>query len=185
MSNTQSDRLRSLLEPLAVQVGLDLEEIQVSQAGKRRRLQVVLDADEGVSLDAVAELSREFGTALDESDVMGDGEYVLEVGSPGVDRPLTHPRHWRRAVGRLVHARLVDGVPGGEVTGRVLESDDDGVADGGVLLEIPPAKGRGKPAERRLAYTEIAKARVQVEFSRKEDKQSDASAEGDEMKEEA
>ncbi|WP_037572345.1 ribosome maturation factor RimP [Phaeacidiphilus oryzae] len=183
MSNTQSDRLRALLEPLTAEAGLDLEEIQVSQAGKRRRLQVVVDGDEGVSLDTVAELSREFGKALDESDAMGDGEYVLEVGSPGVDRPLTRPRHWRRAVGRLVEARLADGVPGGEAVGRVLESDE--AEDGGVLLEIPPVKGRGKPSERRLAYAEIARARVQVEFNRKEDKKSDASDEGDEKKEEA
>jgi ribosome maturation factor RimP len=166
MSTTQNDRLRALLEPLAAKAGLDVEEVRVTQAGSRRQLQVVVDGDEGVSLDTVAELSREFGEALDDTDAMGGAAYVLEVGSPGVDRPLTHPRHWRRAAGRLVKAQLA---AGGEVTGRVLAADEEG-AD----LEIPPAKGKGGPAARRLAYAEVAKARVQVEFNRRND---DASVE--------
>jgi ribosome maturation factor RimP len=162
MSTTQNDRLRTLLEPLAAKAGLDLEEVRVTQSGSRRQLQVVVDGDEGVSLDVVAELSREFGQLLDDTDAMGGAAYVLEVGSPGVDRPLTQPRHWRRAVGRLVKAQL--GV-GGEVTGRVRAADEEG-AD----LEVPAAKGKGKgkPVERRLAYAEVAKARVQVEFNRKD-----------------
>lgn len=166
MSTTQNDRLRALLEPLAAKAGLDVEEVRVTQAGSRRQLQVVVDGDEGVSLDTVAELSREFGEALDDTDAMGGAAYVLEVGSPGVDRPLTHPRHWRRAVGRLVKAQLA---AGGEVTGRVLAADEEG-AD----LELPPVKGKGGPSVRRLAYAEVAKARVQVEFNRRND---DASVE--------
>ncbi|MEY9969203.1 ribosome maturation factor RimP [Streptacidiphilus sp. MAP12-16] len=162
MSTTLNDRLHVLLEPLAVTAGVDLEEVTLSKVGGRRVLDVTLDADGGVDLDTVAELSRAFGEALDGPEgtaVLGDGEYRLEVGSPGVDRLLTLPRHWHRARTRLVKAQLG---AGGEVTGRVLESDEDGV-----LLEIPPVKGRGKATERRLAYAEIAKARVQVEFNRK------------------
>ncbi|MEY9849762.1 ribosome maturation factor RimP [Streptacidiphilus sp. MAP5-3] len=160
MSTTQNDRLHGLLEPLAAKAGADLEEVRLGKVGGRRVLEVVVDADGGVDLDAVAELSRVFGEALDASDLMGDGEYRLEVGSPGVDRPLTQPRHWRRATTRLVKVQLTAGA---EVTGRVLESDDEGV-----LLEIPPVKGRGKATERRLAFAEIAKARVQIEFNRKD-----------------
>ncbi|MBF9073836.1 ribosome maturation factor RimP [Streptacidiphilus fuscans] len=160
MSTTQNDRLHELLEPLAAKAGADLEEVRLGKVGGRRVLEVVVDADGGVDLDAVAELSRVFGEALDASDLMGDGEYRLEVGSPGVDRPLTQPRHWRRATTRLVKVQLTTGA---EVTGRVLESDDEGV-----LLEIPPVKGRGKATERRLAFTEVAKARVQIEFNRKD-----------------
>jgi len=179
MSNPPNDRLRALLEPLAVKAGFDLEEVKVTQAGKRRRLEIAVDGDEGVSLDEVAELSRVFGEALDESDVMGGAPYVLEVGSPGVDRPLTHPRHWRRAVGRLVKAQLAEG---GEVTGRVLEAGEDGV-----LLLVPPVKGRGKAAERRVEYAEIARARVEIEFNRKDGsgdvedvaEEDDASVEGE------
>lgn len=160
MSTTLNDRLHELLEPLAAKAGVDLEEVKVARIGGSRVLEVVVDADGGVDLDTVAEVSREFGEALDATDLMGEAEYRLEVGSPGAERPLTQPRHWRRAATRLVKAQLA---AGGEVTGRVVESDDEGV-----LLEIPPVKGRGKATERRLAFTEIAKARVQVEFNRKD-----------------
>src|SRR6476660_7060047 len=106
MSTTQTDRLRGLLEPLAQAAGLDLEEIAVTPAGKRRMLRVVIDSDTGVQLDAVAELSREISAVLANSDVMGGVPYVLEVTSPGIDRPLTEPRHFARNTGRLVKAQL-------------------------------------------------------------------------------
>ncbi|MFC1421456.1 ribosome maturation factor RimP [Streptacidiphilus cavernicola] len=162
MSTTLNDRLHVLLEPLAAEAGVDLEEVALSKVGGRRVLDVVLDADGGVDLDTVAELSRAFGALLDGPEgtaVLGDGEYRLEVGSPGAERLLTQPRHWRRARTRLVKVQPAQGA---EFTGRVLESDEDGV-----LLEIPPVKGRGRAAERRIAFAEVAKARVQIEFNRK------------------
>ena len=173
MSNTLNDRLHVLLEPLAVEAGVDLEEVALSKVGGRRVLDVVLDADGGVDLDTVAELSRAFGALLDGPEgtaVLGDGEYRLEVGSPGAERLLTRPRHWRRARTRLVKVQPAQGA---ELTGRVLESDEDGV-----LLEIPPVKGRGKATERRLAFAGIAKARVQIEFNRKGVDDEDLSDEG-------
>jgi ribosome maturation factor RimP len=158
MSTTQSDRLRGLLEPLTAAAGLDLEEIRVTSAGRRRQLLVVVDSDEGIRLDAVAELSRQVSQALDESDAMGGAPYVLEVTSPGVDRPLSEPRHFRRNLGRLVTARLV---AGGELTARIT-----GVDDTGLDLEVPGVKGR-PPKPARLAFEEITVARVEVEFNRK------------------
>jgi ribosome maturation factor RimP len=158
MSTTQSERLRGLMEPLAGRRGLDLEEISVTPAGKRRVLRVVVDSDEGVELDTCAELSRAVSEVLDESDVMGGASYVLEVTSPGADRPLTEPRHFRRAAGRLIKAQLHEGAG---VAGRIVAVDDDGVD-----LEVPGEKGR-KPTSRRLAFEEIAKARVEIEFNRK------------------
>ncbi|MFF7638475.1 ribosome maturation factor RimP [Kitasatospora sp. NPDC008050] len=163
MSTTPTDRLRALLAPLAERAGLDLEEVKVTQAGSRRQVQIDVDADGGVDLDAIAEFSREVGQALDESDLMGNAAYLLEVGSPGVDRPLTEPRHWRRNAGRLVKVQLVEG---GEIIVRILSSDEDGA-----LVEVQPVKGRGRAKERRLEFTEVAKARIQVEFNRKEDEQ--------------
>ncbi|GLW75173.1 ribosome maturation factor RimP [Kitasatospora phosalacinea] len=168
MSTTPTDRLRALLEPLAAEAGLDLEEVKVTQAGSRRQVQVDVDADGGVDLDAIAEFSRLVGQALDESDLMGEAPYLLEVGSPGAERPLNEPRHWRRATGRLAAVKLVDGA---ELTARVLESDEDGV-----LVEVQPVKGRGRPKERRLEFAEIARARVQVEFNRKDEELLDAAA---------
>ncbi|OON76447.1 ribosome maturation factor RimP [Streptomyces tsukubensis] len=163
MSTTQSERLRELLEPLAASKELDLEEITVTPAGKRRVLRVVVDSDNGVELDTCAELSREVSEKLDATDVMGDGEYVLEVTSPGADRPLTEHRHYVRANGRLVKFQLNDD---GELTARILGIDDEGLD-----LEVPGVKGR-KPTARRLDFGDIAKARVEIEFSRKDKKPS-------------
>ena len=168
-----ADRLHALLEPVIAAAGLDLEAVRVTQAGKRRRVEVVVDGDGGVSLDAVADATRAIDGVLDGPDgvaVLGEQPYVLEVGSPGTDRPLTEPRHWRRAKSRLVKAVLKDG---GDVTGRVLDSDEEGV-----LLEVPVKKD--KTEERRLAYAEIAKARVEIEFSRKGDDEEVEVAEEDE-----
>ncbi|MDI3420788.1 ribosome maturation factor RimP [Streptomyces luteolus] len=161
MSTTQSERLRDLLEPLVTSKELDLEEITVTPAGKRRVLRVVVDSDTGVSLDTCAELSRELSQKLDDADAMGDGEYVLEVTSPGADRPLTQHRHYVRAVDRLVKFQLADEAGGGELTARILKVDDEGLD-----LEVPGVKGR-KATARRLAFADIAKARVEIEFNRK------------------
>jgi ribosome maturation factor RimP len=158
-----ADRLQALLEPAVAAVGYDLEAVRVSQVAKRRRVEVVVDADGGVSMDAVADVARVVSDVLDGADgvaVMGDQPYLLEVTSPGTDRPLAEPKHWRRAKSRLVKAILTNG---GDVTGRVLDSDDEGV-----LLEVP-GKKKGTTQERRLAYAEIAKARVEIEFSRKDE----------------
>ncbi|MGW0908201.1 ribosome maturation factor RimP [Streptomyces sp. NPDC002853] len=166
MSTTQSERLRELLEPLVSSKELDLEEIEVASVGRKRVLRVVVDSDDGVDLDQIAEISRELSEKLDESDAMGDGEYTLEVGSPGAERPLTEHRHYLRAVGRLAKFQLTEG--GDELIARILEVDDEGMD-----LEVPGVKGR-KPTARRLTFDEIAKARVEVEFNRKDKKEEEA-----------
>ncbi|MFE2147760.1 ribosome maturation factor RimP [Streptomyces sp. NPDC059456] len=165
MSTTQSDRLRGLLEPLVAARGLDLEDVEMSKAGKRRMLRIIVDSDEGVELDACAELSREVSDKLDESDVMGEDEYVLEVSSPGADRPLSEHRHYVRAIGRLVKFQLAEG---GELIARILDVDDEGMD-----LEVPGVKGR-KATARRIAFSDIAKARVEIEFNRKDKKEEEA-----------
>ncbi|MFJ3879656.1 ribosome maturation factor RimP [Streptomyces sp. NPDC090077] len=165
MSTTQSDRLRGLLEPLVAAKGLDLEDIELSKAGKRRMLRIIVDSDEGVDLDECAELSREISDRLDESDAMGEDEYNLEVSSPGADRPLSEHRHYVRATGRLVKFQLAEG---GELIARILGVDDEGMD-----LEVPGVKGR-KATARRIAFTDIAKARVEIEFSRKDKKEEEA-----------
>ncbi|MET9549729.1 MULTISPECIES: ribosome maturation factor RimP [unclassified Streptomyces] len=161
MSTTQSERLRQLLEPLVSSQDLDLEEIEVASVGRKRVLRVVIDSDDGVDLDQIAEVSRLLSAKLDETDAMGEGEYDLEVGSPGAERALTEHRHYLRAVDRLVKFQLTEG---GELTARILAVDDEGLD-----LEVPGVKGR-KPTSRRIAFAEIDKARVQVEFNRKDKK---------------
>jgi ribosome maturation factor RimP len=161
MSTTQSERLRELLEPLVRSQGLDLEEIAVDSVGRRRVLRVVVDSDEGADLDAVADVSRALSAKLDETDAMGQSEYTLEVGTPGAERALTEHRHYRRAVDRLVKFRLREE---GELIARILTVDDEGLD-----LEVPGVKGR-RATSRRLAFDEIDRARVQVEFNRKDKK---------------
>ncbi|BAC70265.1 ribosome maturation protein RimP [Streptomyces avermitilis] len=161
MSTTQSERLRELLEPLVGSQGLDLEGIEVESVGRKRVLRVVVDSDEGADLDAIADVSRALSAKLDETDAMGEGEYTLEVGTPGAERALTEHRHYVRAVDRLVRFQLTEG---DELVARILTVDDAGLD-----LEVPGVKGR-KATTRRLAFEDIAKARVQVEFNRKDKK---------------
>ncbi len=160
MSTTQSERLRELLEPLVSSQGLDLEEIAVESVGRKRVLRVVVDSDDGADLDAIADVSRALSAKLDETDAMGAGEYTLEVGTPGAERELTEHRHYVRAVDRLVKFQLVEG--GGDVVGRILTVDDEGMD-----LEVPGVKGR-KATARRLAFGDFDKARIQVEFNRRD-----------------
>lgn len=148
------EALLGLLGPVVAELGFDLEDIVVTPAGKRRLLRAVVDRDDGVDLDAVAEVSRAVSEALDGAatrDPMGATPYVLEVTSPGVDRPLTEPRHWRRARTRLVAATLTDG---SVVEGRVTAADDEGVT-----LDVI-----GSP--RRMVWAELGSGRLQVEFKR-------------------
>ncbi|MFF4212670.1 ribosome maturation factor RimP [Streptomyces sp. NPDC001796] len=159
MSTTQSERLRGLLEPLVTSQGLDLEEIAVDSVGRKRVLRVVVDSDTGADLDKIADVSRALSAKLDETDAMGEGEYTLEVGTPGAERLLKEHRHYVRALGRLVRFQLTEG---GELVARIQQVDDDGVD-----LEVPGVKGR-KATARRLAFPDIARARVQVEFNRKD-----------------
>jgi ribosome maturation factor RimP len=148
--------LLDLLTPIVTAAGYDLEDVAVSSAGRRSLIRVTVDADGGIDLDAVAEVSRLVSDALDaDAELPGSprtlaGAYVLEVSSPGVDRPLTEPRHWRRAAGRLVRVE----VAGQPVTGRVSGADEDGVT-----LDVDGSA-------RRVGWAEIGRGKVQVEFSR-------------------
>jgi ribosome maturation factor RimP len=146
------DRIEAeLIDPLSV-MGLDVEAVEVTPAGKRRVLRVAIDKDGGVTLDDVADATREVSRVLDDSDVMGEMPYTLEVTSRGVDRPLTLARHWRRNEDRLVKATLTDG---SELTGRIVASSDDSAT-----LDVDGSRHE-------VAYADVAKALVQVEFNRK------------------
>src|SRR3954449_6602501 len=95
------DRLAEELTGPMGALGLDLEAVDLTSAGKRRVLRVAIDKDGGVTMDDIADATREVSRLLDETGAMGEQAYTLEVSSPGVDRPLTLPRHWRRNAGRL------------------------------------------------------------------------------------
>ncbi len=151
-------KLAGLIEPVVAAAGMDLESVRMTVAGRRRLLRVVVDSDHGVSLDDAADVSREVSALLDASNVLGEVPYTLEVSSPGVDRPLTEPRHWRRARGRLVRVKVAGE---GSVEGRVLAADADGVT-----LGLPGV-------ERRFPYADMGAGSVQVEFGRISDAELD------------
>jgi len=150
-----TSRIESELSGPLSELGLDVEAVEVTPAGKRRVLRIAVDRDGGITLDDVAEATRAVNRVLDESPVMGEQAYTLEVTSRGVDRPLSLPRHWRRNLDRLVKVKLTDG---SSFTGRILTHDED--AGGGVTLDVA---GR----ERQVGYAEISRALVQIEFNRK------------------
>jgi ribosome maturation factor RimP len=148
-------RIADVIGPVVAAAGMDLESVRVTAAGRRRLLRVVVDSDRGVSLDDAAAVSRELSAALDTVAVMGDFPYTLEVSSPGVDRPLTDRRHWRRAVGRLVQVTVTDSAGAQSVSGRIVSADADGVT-----LEV-----EGDPkTRRRFPYAALGAGAVQVEF---------------------
>lgn len=148
-------RIADVIRPVVAAAGMDLEAIRVSAAGRRRLLRVVVDSDGGVSLDDAATISRQLSAALDAVAVMGDFPYTLEVSSPGVDRPLTDPRHWRRAVGHLVQVTVTEaGISGvsGTISGRIVTADSDGVT-----LDVGGSRHR-------FGYPALGAGAVQVEF---------------------
>jgi len=150
-----AERVERVLSPVVAEQGFDLEAVEVQPAGRRRLVRVLVDRDGGITLDDVAALTSLLSQTLDATDAMGEQPYVLEVSSPGVGRPLTLPRHWRRNRDRKVSVTTSDGTT---MTGRIAASDDSGVT----LVERS-TDGRGLD-DRTLAYAEITDAHVEVEF---------------------
>lgn len=158
------DRLVAVVEPVVGGAGLDLETVTVQPAGKRRVVRVVVDKDGGITSDELVEASQQVSRALDDADAMGSGAYTLEVTTPGVDRPLTEPRHWRRATARLVRVPLAEG---DEVRGRVVTADDQGV-----VLEQDGE-------QHRYSYDDLGVGKIEVEFRRHDAGPADMADEGD------
>ncbi len=169
-----ADRLAGLLEPAVATMGMDLESVRITSAGRRRLLRVVVDSDGGVSLDDIALVSRELSARLDDAAAMGEAPYTLEVSSPGVDRPLTEPRHWRRATGRLVTAPLTSTTPSETDTpslppaieGRIVSADEHGVR-----IDIDGQS-------REFGYGDLGPGRIQIEFARKDAVPDEETGEG-------
>lgn len=153
--SSPADRVRDALTAPLAAIGVDLEDLEIERAGRRHVVRVIVDQDGGVDLDKVAEVSRAVSDVLDAPE-MGEvlpGPFVLEVSSPGVDRPLTEERHWRRAIGRLVQAELADGTAR---TGRI------------VLVEGDVVTLAGEGGDLTLSRGDVRRAVVQVEFTRVE-----------------
>ena len=151
------ERVSELVAEFVARRGFDLEDVKVVPAGKHSTVRVMVDSDTGVDLDEIADLSRGISAALDELTDVGETPYTLEVTTPGIDRPLTHERHWRRARGRKVRLTMSEDKGGETLDGRIGK-----VADGSLDLVIG---GKTNPTVRPVALADVANAVVQVEFS--------------------
>lgn len=152
-SSTSDVSLEELLAPIVEQAGLELESVTRSRCDHTPLLRVIVDAPigaGGVDSDALANVSRAVSRALDDADPI-DGEYLLEVSTPGAERELTKVDHWLRQVGRLVRVKLR---AGGHVSGRVVDADESGAT---IDVDVD-----GNATT--IAYSDMRKARSRIEF---------------------
>jgi ribosome maturation factor RimP len=177
-------RIAGWITPVVDRAGYDLEDLVVTPAGRRSVVRVVVDRDEGVTLDGIAEVSRVVSEVLDANDDGMGRPYVLEVTSPGVERPLTEHRHWRRNLGRLVTVAVGPAGGADEVTARVT-----GVAEAGVELAV---EAKGKPGAKKkpptplhVPWAHLGAGRVQVEFGRADPGDADTDLADDEPTDDA
>lgn len=145
--------IAELLSPVITRAGFVLEEVSVTPAGKRRIVSVVIDREESnPSLDEVTLVSKEVSAILDDYSQLGSMPFTLEVTTPGVDRPLTQPRHWRKNIGRLVKVTPIEGE---KYIARIKS-----VSNEGVILDF-------QDEESTVNFSDIRRAVIEIEFNRK------------------
>lgn len=153
------DQISELVTPAVSDAGFYLEDVHIATPGSHRIVTCIVDGDSSLNLDQVTSVSRIISELLDEAGFMGETPFTLEVTSPGVDRPLTAPRHFKKNVDRLLKVIKVDG---SEVTGRILSNTDQDVT-----LTVTSKK---ETREEVVALVDIKRAVVEIEFNRKDDK---------------
>ena len=153
------DQISELVTPAVSDLGFYLEDVHVATPGNHRIVTCIVDGDVSLNLDQVTSVSRVVSELLDEAAFMGETPFTLEVTSPGVDRPLTQPRHFKKNADRLLKIIKLDG---SEVTGRILSNSDHDVT-----LAVSVKK---ETAEQTIALVDIKRAVVEIEFNRKDDK---------------
>jgi ribosome maturation factor RimP len=153
------DQISELVTPAVSDQGFYLEDVHVATPGNHRIVTCIVDGDASLNLDQVTSVSRVISELLDEAAFMGETPFTLEVTSPGVDRPLTQPRHFAKNVDRLLKIVKVDG---SDVTGRILSNTDKDVT-----LTVTVKK---ETVEQTVSLSDIKRAVVEIEFNRKDDK---------------
>lgn len=149
--------IEQALTPVVIEAGFFLEEVTLTSTGNRRLVTCVVDGEKSLNMDEVTSISREISNLLEDAPFMGETAFTLEVTSPGVDRPLTLPRHWRKNATRLVRVTLTNGEV---ITGRITTSDENVVT---LVIEAKVLK------EVSVAFVDVKKAIVEIEFNRKGD----------------
>jgi ribosome maturation factor RimP len=153
------DQISELVTPAVSDLGFYLEDVHIATPGSHRIVTCIVDGDASLNLDQVTSVSRVISELLDEAAFMGETPFTLEVTSPGVDRPLTQPRHFAKNVDRLLKVIKLDG---SEITGRILSNTDHDVT-----LTISVKK---ETTEQTVPLADIKRAVVEIEFNRKDDK---------------
>lgn len=153
------DQISELVTPAVSDLGFYLEDVHIATPGNHRIVTCTVDGDASLNLDQVTSVSRVISELLDEAAFMGETPFTLEVTSPGVDRPLTQPRHFAKNVDRLLKIIQLDG---SEVTGRILSNTDHDVTLTVVVKKVT--------TEHTISLMDIKRAVVEIEFNRKDDK---------------
>jgi ribosome maturation factor RimP len=152
-----TDQIAQLVTPTVQAQGFFLEEVLLVSPGKHRIVTCIVDGQSSLNMDQVTAVSRAISELLDEAAFMGEAPFTLEVTSPGVDRPLTKPRHFAKNVDRLLKVVRTDGAV---VTGRI-----SGNTETELTLSVTEKK---EVKEVVIALADIKRATVEIEFNRKE-----------------
>ena len=152
------DQIAQLVTPSVEEAGYFLEDVHVVTPGNQRIVTCIVDGESALNLDQVTSASKIISGLLDEASFMGETPFTLEVTSPGIDRPLTLPRHFAKNVTRLLKVTLNDG---NVVTGRITSSSENSV-----LLEVVEKKASKEVS---VELSDIKRAVVEIEFNRKDE----------------
>lgn len=141
-----NEEISAAIRPIIEATGNYLEELTITSAGKVKILTVIIDSDNHLNLDQVTAVTKEISEIIESLEGLGDGAFTLEVTSPGIDRPLTKPRHWRKNLDRLVKITMTSGQ---EITGRIGEATDSTV-----LVDL-----------QKVSFEDIKRAVLEIEFN--------------------
>ena len=151
------DQISEHITPALHQAGYFLEDVNIVSPGQHRIVTVIVDGESGLNLDQVTVASKLVSELLDAAAFMGETPFTLEVTSPGIDRPLTLPRHFAKNVDRLLKVTKTDGLT---VTGRILSNTENDVT-----LSVTEKKDFKEVV---VALADIKRATVEIEFNRKD-----------------
>lgn len=142
-----NNEISSAISPIIESTGNYLEEVKVLNAGKNKLITIIVDSDSHLNLDQVTQITKSISTTLDELSALGNSPFTLEVTSPGIDRPLTLERHWRKNIGKLV---------------KVVKNNDEIVE--GRILSLTSNSAILDSAE--INFTDVKKATLVIEFKK-------------------
>ena len=141
----KKEEIAAAITPTIEGLGFYLEDLNITSAGRRSMLTVIVDGDTHLTLDQVTSVTKAIGEIVENIQSLGQTPFTLEVTSPGIDRPLTKPRHWKKNVDRLVKVVLQDT---SEVKGRIKDSNKETATIDDKLIK----------------FTDIKRATLEVEF---------------------